>query len=688
MFESYETLPGTMGPNETLCSSQPESYSSCGSREYHEGTGNTSEQYAEEITVSEVQMNSHSDCESSSSLGSVSKPQNFRKNLRLTPIIYEVTNQRSQHTSISSICSLNEAKNTYTYDHYWDSSQNLSHKISQMSVMKAKTSCSISSEDLFKQDIISTKKEFLLTDNKQAKAGIISGKEQSLQSILFGNSTLMFHSINPKNQSVKSAPQLSINWTDDPIQRFHARHYDKLLEYMAYVHSYLPIPVAVTVEKCSGPKLTAYLPNQEENVSDTYGTESDLSSTLKNSRSEIIINTSSKQNRKSLNRASTNMILHFACNRHHPQCLYPGSAENKYFSVNTRHFGIWMQLLVLEVQYMCQKPVHVNHPSMTILRILWTELINNSLRNLSYAERDPNMSQTYTAHLYNENNIAANRSVSVCGTLTRHSEIINNQGLQRGPKPLTWNSLRFKSMKKPKKQPSFFIIATQSYPKSSDHDILVEELKEAGYFELFQMRKPSKHNEISDPYPTRTSWDCFVCGNDDATWRNYSEENARISGIKKRVQKNSPVKENVFNLHYELNAVNPRLIGKLKFRHIKRFPRALAWLSSWKTRDFRLENGFIAWKECDKKRNKSTRQSLTNFIVTTRKLQRQTSLKTVTSPIKCTTGLKSTAFPMKFCYVLMHRCEVWQKVRSLHRYQKTFSSCMNAYIRLLSDLER
>ncbi|KAH8866040.1 hypothetical protein EWB00_004666 [Schistosoma japonicum] len=386
---------------------------------------------------------------------------------------YDIGNgdETSSEHLLSSICKSSDSSNSHSFTSYWDPSEKLSYESSLVFIRKSNANIVESNE----QSSRSKKHEKFISDDIW-KGHSSKDNQQEVQ-----RSVDSFNEINPISESSESALQLSPYLIDDPVQRFHARHYDKLYQYMMFVHSYLPIPVAITVEKYTGSKITAYILSDN---SDKYERN-----VLHHLQTDSAYCNSNNKSSKSLQKISSNLILHFACNKHYSQCLYPGPLQNKCFSVKTKHSVYWMQLLILEVQFNRSKPLYITHPSMQLLRNLWNELKSDILHNLTCNKSEISPSNICVIGKNRENKNVTSRPASICDTLTKRREVLTNQKLQMNSKLHSRNSLKIKSKIKTRRQLGFFFIATRSYPTSKHLDGLCKELKEIGYFELFQMEK-------------------------------------------------------------------------------------------------------------------------------------------------------------------------------------------------------
>lgn len=282
--------------------------------------------------------------------------------------------------------------------------------------------------------------------------------------------------------------------------------------------------------------------------------------------------------------------------------------------------------MVLEVQFHHTKPVDITHSSMCLLRNMWNELTNENLHNLSCNASDLNPSKTYGDSPNNKNNNVTAGPEPIYGSALRQPETLIDKELYTESKIRAWNSLNAESKKKRKRQWSFFFIATHSYPTTKHLYKLLKELKENGYFELFQMKK----TKMPKAYTEKVEWDCFVCGSSNEVWKNHSAGTVGMTRINGRKQHEISVQGNVFNLDYKLNPLNPRLTGTLKMKHIKTIPRALAWITSWQVREFKLEDGFIAWKYFETKHNISW-SKLPIFKAGCEKSNQQSSYRDISS---------------------------------------------------------
>ncbi|KAH8866041.1 hypothetical protein EWB00_004666 [Schistosoma japonicum] len=523
---------------------------------------------------------------------------------------YDIGNgdETSSEHLLSSICKSSDSSNSHSFTSYWDPSEKLSYESSLVFIRKSNANIVESNE----QSSRSKKHEKFISDDIW-KGHSSKDNQQEVQ-----RSVDSFNEINPISESSESALQLSPYLIDDPVQRFHARHYDKLYQYMMFVHSYLPIPVAITVEKYTGSKITAYILSDN---SDKYERN-----VLHHLQTDSAYCNSNNKSSKSLQKISSNLILHFACNKHYSQCLYPGPLQNKCFSVKTKHSVYWMQLLILEVQFNRSKPLYITHPSMQLLRNLWNELKSDILHNLTCNKSEISPSNICVIGKNRENKNVTSRPASICDTLTKRREVLTNQKLQMNSKLHSRNSLKIKSKIKTRRQLGFFFIATRSYPTSKHLDGLCKELKEIGYFELFQMEKIKS----TERYPATVKWNCFVCENNNGVWENNLDVIGNITGTNRR-QRNKFVQENAYNLDYKLNAFNPQFVGAVKIRHIKTVPRVLAWMISWEIQEFKLEDGYVAWRNCSKSKNKTICPSLPNSKAGCKMSNSKSSCKDISS---------------------------------------------------------
>ncbi|CAH8579290.1 unnamed protein product [Schistosoma turkestanicum] len=611
-------------PSVTMCSFQSESCSSSDSKLYFGEVSGISNQDLNYRHVDTQRTKAYDGLQLNKSMNSSIRTANSLSQSRLESCD-TANDDASSKQLVSSICMSPDSTNLYTSSSYCRTSEQLSHETSLRSIEKSSTDCSESGEHSFISEYQKEKlipngagRAYLHMDRKSG-SHINQNEAKDFSSIL----TDSLLNIDTLPESIKSAPQLSSYLNEDPIQRFHARHYDKLNQYMVFVHNYLPIPIAITVEKCQGSKVTAYILSKYSNMH----MRNALTLTAKSMKCN-----SNKDRSKPLQKTCSNLILHFACQKHYSQCLYPGSLHNRCFSVKTKHYVFWMQLLVLEVQFHHAKPVHITHPSMCLLRNLWSELISDNLHNLSCNESDINPLKTYGFRRCSRNNSGTSGSASVFGYPIRQPEVLTNKELRTESKIRARNSFKIRSRKKQKCQSSFFFLATHSYPTIEHLDSLLKELKETGYFALFQMQE----TKMSKGYSSRVEWDCFVCASGNGVWKDHCAESSGIIGINGRSQDISAQK-NVFNLYYELNPLNPRLTGTLKIKHIKIIPRALAWITSWQVQEFKLENGFIAWKNYLEAKHKISWPTLPNFRDSREKSNTQSFYKNVSS-IKTRTG--------------------------------------------------
>ncbi|CAH8624079.1 unnamed protein product [Schistosoma mattheei] len=582
-----------MGPGATMCSFQSESCKSNDSELYFGETSGVSNQDLNYQCVDTESMKLYSGLVLTGSTNSSIKNRNNLSQLKMESCDIDGDDYTFSEHFVSSICMLSESSNSYATSSYLHPSEQLSHESSLRFIGKSSTDCSESD----KQDSRLEKQKEKLISNDAGKGYQHMDQRSSRRlgqnkgrNFSFTLANDIFN-INRSSESIKSALQLSSHLTDDPIQHFHARHYAKLSQYMMFVHNHLPIPIAITVENSRGSTVSAYIFKKN---SDTH-----MRNTLHFLGADSLKFNPNKKSSKPLQKISSNLILHFACQKHCSQCLYPGPLQNKCFSVKTKYYVFWMQLLVLEVQFHHTKPVHITHSSMCLLRNMWNELTNESLHNLSCHGSDLNPLKTYGDSPHNTNNNATSGPEPIHGSPLRQPETLIGKELYTESKIRAWNSLKVKSKKKRKRQSSFFFIATHSYPTTKHLDKLLKELKEIGYFELFQMKK----TKMPKAYTEKVQWDCFVCGSSDEVWKDHSAGTVCMTGINGRKKHETSVQGNVFNLDYELNPLNPRLTGTLKIKHIKTIPRALAWITSWQVREFKLEDGFIAWKYFETKHN-------------------------------------------------------------------------------------
>ncbi|CAH8670988.1 unnamed protein product [Schistosoma rodhaini] len=469
-----------MVPSATNCSFQSESCNSNDSQLCFGETSSVSNQDSNHQRVDTESMRSYTGSELTGSMKSSIENRNDLSQLKVESC--DIDDYTCSKHSVSSICMLSELGNSYTTSSYWHPSERLSQESLLRFIGKSSTDCSESD----KQDLRSEKQKEKLISKSSGKGYQHMDRRSSRQIGHNKEKNFSFTladdlNINPFSESIKSVSQLASHLTDDPIQRFHARYYDKLSQYMMFVRNYLPIPIAITVEKSQGSTVSAYI---FEKNSDTH-----IRNALNFLRAESLKFNLNKESSKPLQKISSSLILHFACQKHCSQCLYPGSLQNKCFSVKTKYYVFWMQLLILEVQFHHTKPVHITHSSMCLLRNLWNELTNESLHNLSCSGSDLNPLKAYGVSPCSRNNKATSGPEPIYGSPLRQPEILIGKQLYTESKVSAWNSLKTKSKKKRKRQSSFFFIATHSYPTFEQLGKLLKELKEIGYFELFQMKE-------------------------------------------------------------------------------------------------------------------------------------------------------------------------------------------------------
>ncbi|KAK4475930.1 hypothetical protein MN116_001171 [Schistosoma mekongi] len=540
---------------------------------------------------------------------------------------YDIENgdETSSEHLISSIYKSSDSSNSHTFTSYWHSPEKRSYESSLVFIRKSNANISESNEqssgsekreNIFISDAIW--KEYSSKDDQhevQRSSKCIDHQKGKLFPFLLVDS---FNKIDPISKSFESPLQLSLHLIDDPVQRFHARHYDKLYQYMMFVHSYLPIPVAITVEKYAGSKVTAYILNDNNDIYER--------NVVHHLQTEWAYCNPNNKSSKFSQEISPNLILHFACHKHYSQCLYPGSLQNRCFSMKTKHSASWMQLLILEVQFRYSKPLHTTHPSMRLLRSLWNELISDVLHNLTCNRSEVSPSNICAIGKNRESKNVKSRPASVCDTLTKRREVLTNEKFQMDFKLHARSSLKIKSKRKTRRLLGFFYIATRSYPTYKHLDGLCKELKEIGYFELFQKEKLKS----TESNPAIVKWNCFACESNNEFWENNSDVIGNTIGTNRR-QHNKFVEKSAYNLDYELNTLNPQFVGAVKIRHIKLVPRALAWMISWEIQEFKLEDGFVAWRNCPRSKNKTIWPSLPNSKESCKKSNSKSSCKDISS---------------------------------------------------------
>ncbi|VDP18310.1 unnamed protein product [Echinostoma caproni] len=142
-----------------------------------------------------------------------------------------------------------------------------------------------------------------------------------------------------------SSPQLSPLDSQDPIQRFHQRYYDKLLQYINALQSQFPLPFAVSYQNPEKirkgqkgiPKDFVWFVNHYDYQSRDRKIEGSMDSCG-------VSTTLNRPDRRELH-------LHFACSHRQTQCIYPGRNLSTCFDVKTKYPLLWLQVSE------CQSPL-------------------------------------------------------------------------------------------------------------------------------------------------------------------------------------------------------------------------------------------------------------------------------------------------------------------------------------------
>ncbi|XP_018654666.1 hypothetical protein Smp_170040 [Schistosoma mansoni] len=235
-----------MVPSATTCSFQSESCNSNDSELCFGETSSVSNQDLNHQRVDTESMKLYTGSELTGSMNSSIENRDDLSQLKMESCDIDGDDYTCSKHFGSSICMLSELGNSYTTSSYWHPSEQLSQESSLRFIGKSSTDCSESD----KQDLRSEKqKEKLISKSsgkkyqhmdRRSSRRIGHNKEKNFSFTLADDLN-----INPFSESIKSVSQIASHLTDDPIQRFHARYYDKLSQYMMFVRNIFPFRFAL-----------------------------------------------------------------------------------------------------------------------------------------------------------------------------------------------------------------------------------------------------------------------------------------------------------------------------------------------------------------------------------------------------------------------------------------------------------
>ncbi|TGZ64013.1 hypothetical protein CRM22_006585 [Opisthorchis felineus] len=410
----------------------------------------------------------------------------------------------------------------------------------------------------------------------------------------FGNSVSKSGVSDPVPLSLtKSAPQLSPVGQLDSLQRFYERYYAKIVSYVNFISNRFPLPVALGLEdfktrsfEAESHQLVLWLNERSIRLQGSQESSNEFPGT---SRS-----------------ICPSLTLYFACSCRRSQCLFPGNRMDTCFRVITESPVTWMQIIILGTQVKYGKALPSEHLAMRNLRWFWAQIVDPSAcssrqRSILRVHSD---SARYSTTQYTVPGISSStvaRGQAEYDDAHPKSPLLN--------RIRTWNSMRTRSRRQLSKFNSFFLLATRSFPNSKECETIVKELKEARFFELFELITDSKNTiqKFSQNYTNR--WRCFLC-NQSPRCRisGYKAESNTVCATKSR---NSRVMHPPPN-SIQLETWCPELTAQLYLRHARRIPVAMVWISRWQKHEVILKDGILGWRRRDERQLSKVEPSARN----------------------------------------------------------------------------
>ncbi|KAG5443501.1 hypothetical protein CSKR_101061 [Clonorchis sinensis] len=380
----------------------------------------------------------------------------------------------------------------------------------------------------------------------------------------------------------KSAPQLSPVGQLDSVQRFYERYYAKLVNYVEFVSDRFPLPVALGLEdfrtrsfEAECHQLVLWLNGRSTRLEGSKESSNDFQNTARS--------------------ICPSLTLYFACCCRRSQCIFPGNRIDTCFRVITENPVTWMQIIILGTQVKYGKALPSEHPAMRNLRWFWAQIVDPSAcssRQRSILRVHSDSARYSTTH-YTVPGISSS-------TVAREQAEYDDA---RPKSPIlsrirTWNSMRTRSRKQLSKFNSFFLLATRSFPNSKECETIVKELKEARFFELFELITDPKNaiKKVSQNYANR--WCCFLCN--QSPRRRVSGCGTESTTVCATKSRNSRI------MHPPPNSIHletwcPELTAQLYLRHARRIPVAMVWISRWQKHEVILKDGILGWRRRDER---------------------------------------------------------------------------------------
>ncbi|THD22084.1 hypothetical protein D915_007247 [Fasciola hepatica] len=440
-----------------------------------------------------------------------------------------------------------------------------------------------------------------------------------------------------------SSPQLSPLDQQDPIQRFHQRYYDKLLQYMRILQNQFPFPVAVSYQN------SEKIGKSQKNSCKDFVWFLNKYDYLPNNRNMDESNDSCGQPGTLNSSDRRELHLHFACSHHHTQCIYPGHNLDSCFHVKTKYPLLWIQLLVLWNQARHGRAIPAHHPAILPLRQLWSTVVNMPVETPPERRIRLGLTTDTVRH-------STNRPQSACET-ANHSTSLASATISRTTpvgKLRLWSSTRSRSKVGLAKVSSFFLLATRAYPNQKECERLVKELQNALLFESFvriedpRANPTSRANDQSRSLPNNPNqitagksynWSCVLCKytSDPPNMRSPScLREAPLARKESESESLNDISTVLSNAQSPANWI-PQMTGVLRSRHLKNVPKALSWLSNWQLNEFVLRDTWFGWHRWRPSAKQPCRNGWTR-----RERNNRTASRFVTTSEQTSEELKST----------------------------------------------